>query len=122
MTETGLVNGVMGSVVDFQMSGSKVVSVLVLFDDPAVGLVSGMTGHEPIAIEQVTSSFLYHGRSIVSLAFPLVPCWACTIHKVQGMKFDKVVADIGCGIVENGMAYVALSRVTALNGLYLLNL
>ena len=70
------------------MSGSKVVSDLVLFDDPAVGQESGMTGHESIAIAQVTSSFIYHGRSIVRLAFLLVPCRACTIHEVQGMTFD----------------------------------
>ena len=95
---------------------------MVLFDDASVGLVKGSVGHEPIAIELFSSSFIFHGRSVVRQAFPLVPCWACTIHKVQGMTFEKVVADLGCSVFESGMAYVALSRVTSLDGLYLINL
>ena len=49
-------------------------------------------------------------------------CWACTVHKVQGMSFDKIVIDIVCSVLESGMAYVALSRVRSLDGLYITNL
>ena len=122
MTEHGLVNGAMGTVISFHYEGRRVTSVMVLFDDASVGRVKGSVGHEPIAIELFSSSFIFHGRSVVRQAFPLVPCWACTIHKVQGMTFEKVVADLGCSVFESGMAYVALSRVTSLDGLYLINL
>lgn len=37
------------------------------------------------------------------------------------MTFQKIVIDIGSSVFESGMAYVALSRVTTLQGLYIIN-
>ena len=42
-----------------------------------------------------------------------------TIHKAQGCTRDEVYCDIGSDIFENGMSYVALSRVRTLQGLHL---
>lgn len=61
--------------------------------------------------------FIIHGRHIVRVQFPLILCYACTIHKVQGMSLDKICVDIGPDVFERGMAYVALSRVKCLDGL-----
>ena len=44
-----------------------------------------------------------------------------TIHKVQGISLDCAKIDIGSSVFENSQAYVALSRVRTLNGVYLLN-
>jgi ATP-dependent DNA helicase PIF1 len=47
---------------------------------------------------------------------PLLPAWAITIHKSQGMTLEKAVVNVE-HIFEPQMAYVALSRVRSLEGL-----
>ncbi|UCH82148.1 MAG: AAA family ATPase [Nitrospiraceae bacterium] len=51
--------------------------------------------------------------------YPLRLAWAVTIHKCQGMTFDRAVIDIGRGTFSHGQLYVALSRCTTLNGIVL---
>ena len=47
---------------------------------------------------------------------PLLPGWAITIHRSQGMSLEQVHVDPK-GVFESGQAYVALSRATSLEGL-----
>jgi ATP-dependent DNA helicase PIF1 len=51
--------------------------------------------------------------------FPLRLAWAVTIHKSQGKTYDRAVVDLGQRSFAPGQTYVALSRISALNGLYL---
>ncbi len=50
--------------------------------------------------------------------FPLRLAWAITIHKSQGLTFESAVVDAGAAFAT-GQVYVALSRLTTLDGLYL---
>ena len=50
---------------------------------------------------------------------PLIYAWAMTIHKSQGSTLTNALIDVGDSIFECGQIYVALSRVTSLEGLFL---
>ncbi len=50
--------------------------------------------------------------------FPLRLAWAITIHKSQGLTFEKAIIDAGEAFAP-GQVYVALSRCTSLEGLIL---
>jgi len=50
--------------------------------------------------------------------FPIKLAWAVTIHKSQGLTFEKAVLDLS-GTFAPGQLYVALSRLTSLKGLVL---
>lgn len=52
--------------------------------------------------------------------YPIRLAWAITIHKSQGLTFDKAIIDAGASFAA-GQVYVALSRLTSIDGLVLLS-
>ena len=59
--------------------------------------------------EKVTGTFTH---------YPVKLAWAITVHKSQGLTFDKAIVDIGSAFAP-GQVYVALSRLRSLDGLVL---
>ena len=50
--------------------------------------------------------------------YPIRLAWAVTIHKSQGLTFDRLIIDAGKSFTS-GQVYVALSRCRTLEGIYL---
>ena len=120
-TSQGLVNGALGQVEAIECSEENVPSsIYVLFDDPNVGrMLQDSAHHNAIPIQMCDQEYFYKGRCIIRRQFPLNLAWFVTIHKAEGCTRDEVYCDIGSDIFENGMSYVALSRVRTLQGLHL---
>ena len=49
--------------------------------------------------------------------YPFIPGWAFSIHKSQGLTFDRMVFDNRARVFETGQLYVALSRCRSLGGI-----
>ncbi len=50
--------------------------------------------------------------------YPVKLAWAITVHKSQGLTFEKAIIDLGASFAP-GQVYVALSRCTSLKGMIL---
>jgi hypothetical protein len=50
--------------------------------------------------------------------YPVKLAWAITVHKSQGLTFDRAIIDVGRAFAP-GQVYVALSRLRSLDGLML---
>jgi hypothetical protein len=118
-TQQGLVHGRTGFVVGFGESGPR-----VLFDDAGVnwGDAENLQANLSKAIEIPPlewSERCKEGRLTVT-QIPLSLSWAITIHKSQGLSMAAADIDLG-HCFEAGQAYVALSRVTTLEQLGIIN-
>lgn len=128
----GLFNGASGVLKFVEVFQGKVRAVWFKFDDPSVGATarSNLKGvsdsHNldndltPIVKVKRTFSVLKKGKVQISREqFPFVVAEGWTIHKAQGQSLVTVVVVLS-SIMEISLLYVAFSRATSLNGLYII--
>lgn len=136
-TEDGLCNGATGTLkqIDFgsnEKNEKKPLRLWIKFHDESVGqllrnkyksrmdnfhIPTTWTPVEPIALTiatRKTSSLKINRKQ-----FPLTLAHAITIHKSQGQSLNKVVVHIKKKMTRE-LLYVALSRATSLEGLYII--
>ena len=120
----GLVNGSFGTVVCITQTQSNVPfqSVYVKFDHERSGEKAAVRkGRLKGSVEIKPYEENLHGRKnahIIRRQVPLKLAWASTIHKVQGQTVDKIVVSLE-HVRNAGQAYVAMSRATTLDGLFI---
>ena len=125
----GLCNGVSGIIkgIEFRNSTNMPSVVYVKFDSDRIGVKARSaqfiapqhSGCTPITPRKEVFKLKGKTYTTTRQQMPLKLAWAVTIHKVQGQTTDKAV--ISMEGLKAAMAYVALSRVTTLEGLYLTN-
>ncbi|XP_057316777.1 uncharacterized protein LOC130657796 [Hydractinia symbiolongicarpus] len=126
-----LINGQIGTVKHVKAdNANKVSKIYVLFDDPKAGkeaIFKSNCSNRWVPIERAEANIKLKTSKDTSpvikrTQFPLMLSWACTVHKVQGLTLDKVVISFDLEkqrSFNNGQMYVALSKVTSLNGMCL---
>ncbi len=107
-------NGKIGKIVEID---DDVVMVRCPQDDSDI--YTGVETWENInySLDEKTKEIREHVKGTFS-QLPLRLAWAITIHKSQGLTFDKAIID-AAGSFAHGQTYVALSRCKTLEGIVL---
>lgn len=95
--------------IEVELTGSNQKLILEPYRWESARYVSDETSGE--IIEEIAGTFTQ---------YPVRLAWAITVHKSQGLTFEKAIIDVGKAFAA-GQIYVALSRMKSLDGLVLLS-
>jgi len=107
--ESGLVNGALGTIIDFSFDHSiNHLVPIVEFDGKGIKQAITPTVWE-LNIDNCTGT---------ATQIPLMLAYSITIHKSQSISLDSAVLDLADAFCDH-QVFVALSRLRSLDGLYL---
>jgi hypothetical protein len=107
-------NGKIGKVVDFE---ANIIVVKCPDDDFPIMVEMAEWQNMKYSLDDDTKEIQETVIGTFS-QYPLKLAWAITIHKSQGLTFERAVID-ACAAFAHGQVYVALSRCRTLDGLVL---
>lgn len=110
-------NGMLATVMGFDTEDDKVTIKVVNDDGDTIYVSREQWESVRYTIDDKTNEIVQEVEGTFS-QYPLQAAWAVTIHKAQGLTFDRVVIDAAAAFAF-GQVYVALSRCRSLEGLYL---
>ena len=130
-----LVNGQLGNVIHIAGNSEGISKIYLTFNDTRarvkalnVDIFGNQNSWVPITKTEVDIKIKSSKNSspfIKRIQYPLMLTWRCTVHKVQGLSLDNIVVILDLlrkRSFNYGQIYVALSRVTSFNGLYIVGI
>ncbi|EXU95371.1 PIF1-like helicase [Metarhizium robertsii] len=122
----GLVNGAQGTVYDIAWNAGadpyKDPPAVIMVDFDSYDGSSYLTtteGRKICPILPVTRDFLVGNETCSRTQPALIVAFAITVHKCQSLTKDRIVTDLSTRDFQAGISYIAVSRVTSLQGLLL---
>lgn len=141
---TSYVNGTIGRIIDFKMVDDEDSGEFVESEYPYEDDLSSSREFTPVEMaiivetdegniievvketwENIEYQYDAENQKIVSKTigeftqYPMKLAWAVTIHKSQGLTFNRMYLNLGSGAFDTGQTYVALSRCRTLGGIIL---
>lgn len=112
-------NGMLGTVTRYIYDDEEQKEYIEVLDDDGDTIAVGRETWESLRynLDEKTGAITQEVEGTFS-QYPLQPAWAVTIHKAQGLTFDRVAINAADAFAF-GQVYVALSRCRTLEGLTL---